>query len=170
MLQLKVRGYPSLEVAEDSVSEWLCGRLDGESGLLASRFGRAVRGFDPKKGSFRAFLLEDLRLFVSGTVVRRLVADSRHDPIDSVMIEDPRSNFRVVISVREVTRVVMESLNDNERRILSLANEGHTIGEIAERLKTSPCAVKTAICRARRHARDELVRLNHTQRTARPTS
>ena len=75
LVQLSVRGFPRLEMEEDSISEWLCGKLDSNAQLLPSRFGRAIKSYDPEKGNLRSFLLHDLRLYVSGTFVRRLLVE-----------------------------------------------------------------------------------------------
>jgi DNA-binding CsgD family transcriptional regulator len=167
LVQLVHRGYPDPHLAADSVSEWLCGRVNSLGELSPSRFGRAIRGFDPGKGDLPPFLFQDLRLYISGTILRRLSVESRLEPLDSIQIEDAGSSLTFRVSVRDLTRQVMAALSEKDRAILSLASEGHSIEEIAKMNKCSSGSVKTAISRARSHARDELDRIAHEQRLER---
>lgn len=167
LVQLVHRGYPDPHLAADSVSEWLCGRVNSLGELSPSRFGRAVRGFDPDKGGLPPFLFQDLRLYISGTILRRLAIESRLEPLDSIQIEDPSSSLTFCVSVRDLTRQVMAALSEKDRAILSLASDGHSIEEIAKLNKCSSGSVKTAISRARSHARDELERIAHQHRLER---
>jgi len=164
LVQLVHRGYPDPNLAADSVSEWLCGRVNSLGELLPSRFGKAVRGFDPAKGGLPPFLFQDLRLYVSGTILRRLAIESRLEPIDSIQIEDASSSLTFRVSVRDLTRQVMAALSEKDSAILSLASDGHSINEIAKLNKCSNGTVKTAISRARSHAREELGRIAHEHR------
>ncbi len=163
-LDLKTRGFPRYDLAEDAVCEWLSGKVDPVAGLLPPRFFRAIRHFDPSKGEFVVFLLKDLKLYVSGTFLRRFIYESRLTPIDEIEIADPCSSLIHRISLRDLIRRVMESLDERDRRILSLCNEGHSTEEIAGLTGTTTNAVKTAICRARSRAREEIDRLNHERR------
>jgi len=160
-LELKTRGFPRFDLAEDAVSEWIAGKVDSNQGLLPPRFNRAVFMYDPTKGQFLSFLFKDLKLYISGTFSRRLVSELRLIPIDEIEVIGTKNSHSFNVTFRDLIRLVFESLDEKERRILRLCCSGYSTSEIAELCQTTNSAVKTAICRARSHARDAIDQLTN---------
>ena len=154
--ELQMRGIGGIHHAEDCVSEWLVGRAGREGDVAGGRFDRALKGFDPERGSLASFLLSDLRLYTVGTFARRvrnqIPQPEKADSGGQGFEQRPDRSFALL----DIVQLVLQRLGPMEGKLLVMNNEGYSVREIARHFSVSEACVKTATHRARIKAREIL--------------
>lgn len=154
--ELQMRGIGGIHHAEDCVSEWLVGRTGRDGEVAGGRFDRALKGFDPERGSLASFLLSDLRLYTVGTFARRVrnQLPQQENADSGGGSNDPRPDRR--FALLDIVQLVLQRLGPMEGKLLVMNNEGYSVREIARHFSVSESSVKTATHRARIKAREIL--------------